>query len=56
MKISDTSLEYIIEMAAKCGYKKTGNILVDAQTELMLTRFAYMVAQHLEVKDPTPPV
>jgi hypothetical protein len=52
MKIHEVTLEHIIELAKKSGYKPSGDILKDCQDELMLTRFAYEVANTLEVKMP----
>lgn len=49
--ISNVMLERIIELAKLSGYKPSGNILKDAQDELMLTRFAYRVANELKVKE-----
>lgn len=47
--INDVMLERIIDIAKSAGYKPTGNMLVDTQAELMLTRFAYRIEHELKV-------
>lgn len=47
--IADVMLERIIDIAKEAGYKPTGNMLVDMQAELMLTRFAYRIEHELKV-------
>lgn len=46
--IANVMLERIIDLAKLAGYTPTGNMLVDMQMELMLTRFAYRIAAELK--------
>lgn len=52
--INHVMLERIIDLAKLAGYKPTGNMLTDMQTELMLTRFAYRIANELKPDEENP--
>lgn len=46
-RVDALTLERALELATKAGYKPSGQILKDAQDELMLARFAHLVANQL---------